>query len=93
MTVAPVKIAMSSSIALRRSPKPGALTAHTLTTPRILFTTNVAKASLSISSAITSNALPDLETPSNTGNNSRMFDIFLSTSMMYGLSKSVVIFS
>jgi hypothetical protein len=30
----PVRIAMSSSIALRRSPKPGALTAATLMPPR-----------------------------------------------------------
>ena len=35
---------MSSSIALRRSPKPGALTAHTFNVPRSLFTTRVANA-------------------------------------------------
>ena len=34
---------MSSSIALRRSPKPGALTAATLRPPRSLLTTRVAK--------------------------------------------------
>ena len=34
MTCPPVRIAMSCSIALRRSPKPGALTARTLRTPR-----------------------------------------------------------
>jgi len=33
---------MSSSMALRRSPKPGALTAHTLRTPRRRLTINVA---------------------------------------------------
>ena len=33
------------SSALRRSPKPGALMATTLTTPRSLFTTKVARAS------------------------------------------------
>src|SRR3954471_22629377 len=35
----PVRIAMSWSMALRRSPKPGALTATDLKVPRILFTT------------------------------------------------------
>ena len=39
MTLPPVRIAMSSSIALRRSPKPGALTAATLSVPRSLLTT------------------------------------------------------
>ena len=34
---------MSSSIALRRSPKPGALTAATFRPPRSLLTTSVAK--------------------------------------------------
>ena len=38
-------IAMSSSIALRRSPKPGAFTAAQRSVPRILFTTSVASAS------------------------------------------------
>ena len=45
MTGAPVRIAMSWSIALRRSPKPGALTATDVNVPRILFTTSVASAS------------------------------------------------
>jgi hypothetical protein len=35
---------MSSSIALRRSPNPGALTADTLSEPRSLLTTSVASA-------------------------------------------------
>ena len=47
-----VRIAMSSSIALRRSPKPGALTAATFRPPRSLLTTRVARASPSISSAM-----------------------------------------
>ena len=34
ITVPPVRIAMSSSIALRRSPKPGAFTAATFRPPR-----------------------------------------------------------
>ena len=37
----PVSFAMSSSMALRRSPKPGALTAATCSVPRSLFTTRV----------------------------------------------------
>ena len=43
---------MSSSIALRRSPKPGAFTAATFNPPRSLLTTSVAKASPSTFSAI-----------------------------------------
>jgi hypothetical protein len=49
---------MSSSIALRRSPKPGALTAATLRPPRSLLTTRVASASPSISSAMMSSGRP-----------------------------------
>src|SRR4029450_4430892 len=51
MSWPPVRIAMSSSMALRRSPKPGALTAATLSPPRSLLTTRVARASPSTSSA------------------------------------------
>ena len=51
MNVPPVRMAMSSSIALRRSPKPGALTAQALIVPRSLLTTSVASASPSRSSA------------------------------------------
>ena len=58
ITSPPVKIAISSSIALRRSPNPGALTATALNVPRNLFTTNVASASPSTSSAIINNGLP-----------------------------------
>jgi hypothetical protein len=50
--VPPVRMAMSCSMALRRSPKPGALTAQTLRVPRSLFTTSVARASPSTSSAM-----------------------------------------
>ena len=49
---------MSCSIALRRSPKPGALTATTLKVPRILLTTSVESASPSTSSAMMSSGLP-----------------------------------
>ena len=51
---------MSSSIALRRSPKPGALTAATLRPPRSLLTTSVASASPSMSSAMMSSGLAGL---------------------------------
>ena len=51
---------MSSSIALRRSPKPGALTAATFRPPRSLLTTSVASASPSMSSATISSGLPRL---------------------------------
>ena len=56
----PVRIAMSSSIALRRSPKPGALTAATFSVPRSLLTTSVASASPSTSSATIEQRLPAL---------------------------------
>jgi hypothetical protein len=52
MNLPPVRTAMSSSMALRRSPKPGALTATLLMMPRILLTTRVASASPSTSSAM-----------------------------------------
>ena len=58
---------MSCSIALRRSPKPGALTATELNVPRILLTTSVASASPSMSSAMMSSGLPDCITFSSTG--------------------------
>ena len=49
-------------MALRRSPKPGALTAATLTMPRMLFTTRVANASPSMSSAIINKGRPAFAT-------------------------------
>ena len=58
ITVPPVKIAISSSIAFLLSPNPGALTAAIFNAPLSLLTTKVAKASPSTSSAITSNGLP-----------------------------------
>ncbi len=88
ITVPPVRIAISSSIALRRSPKPGALTAQVFRMPRIELTTSVAKASPSTSSAIISKGLPDFATPSRTGNRSRMLEIFLSYNRMYGSSRT-----
>ena len=44
MTWPPVSVAISCSMALRRSPKPGALTAATFRPPRSLLTTSVASA-------------------------------------------------
>ena len=58
---------MSSSMALRRSPKPGALTAATFKPPRSLLTTSVASASPSTSSAMMSSGLPVCTTASSTG--------------------------
>ena len=78
ITVPPVRIAISSSIAFLLSPKPGALTATALIVPRILFTTNVARASPSSSSAIIKSGLLAFATCSKTGNKSLMLDIFLS---------------
>ena len=69
---------MSSSIAFRRSPKPGALTAQQANVPRILFTTSVASASPSTSSAITSSGLPERATCSSSGSRSFIAEIFFS---------------
>ena len=58
---------MSSSMALRRSPKPGALTAATFRPPRSLLTTSVASASPSTSSETMSSGLPVCTTASSSG--------------------------
>jgi len=63
----PVSTAMSSSIALRRSPKPGAFTAQAFSTPRSEFTTSAASASPSTSSATTSSGRLALATCSSSG--------------------------
>ena len=65
---------MSCSCALRRSPKPGALTATDLKMPRILLTTSVARASPSTSSAMMSSCLPVWMTLSTIGRRSLMFE-------------------
>ena len=78
ITVPPVKTAISSSIAFLLSPKPGALTAAIFKEPLSLFTTRVAKASPSTSSAITSNGFPLCATGSNIGKRSFIAEIFLS---------------
>ena len=90
MTLPPVRTAMSCNRALRRSPKPGALTAATLTMPRIVLTTSVASASPSTSSATKSNWRPALATASSSGNNSRTLEIFLSTNRINGFASSAL---
>ena len=78
ITQPPVSTAISSSIALRRSPKPGALTAHTLRPARRRFTTSVVNASESTSSAITRRPRPVSATDCRIGRNSLRLEIFLS---------------
>ena len=53
-----VRIAISSSIAFRRLPTPGAFTAADCNVPRNLFRTSIASASPSISSAMTTVSVP-----------------------------------
>ena len=93
ITVPPVRIAISSSIAFLLSPNPGALHAAALTIPLRLFTTRVASASPSISSAIIRRGFPALATDSSNGNKSLIFEIFLSNNKISGLSSSTVILS
>ena len=78
ITWPPVRIAISSSIALRRSPKPGALTAATLRPPRSLLTTSVASASPSISSATINSGRELCTTASRTGSIAWRPDSFFS---------------
>ena len=86
MTWPPVRMAMSRSISLRRSPKPGALTASTLSVPRSLLTTSVASASPSTSSAMITSGLPVLERPSPApAGCPAIAEIFLSVIRMNGL--------
>ena len=67
---------MSCSMALRRSPKPGALTATERNVPRILFTTSVDRASPSTSSEMMTSGLPDCMTFSRIGSRSLTAEIF-----------------
>ncbi|CFE41276.1 Uncharacterised protein [Mycobacterium tuberculosis] len=75
-------MAISCSIALRRSPKPGALTATDLKVPRILLTTRVDSASPSTSSAMISSGLPAPMTFSSSGSRSLTVDTLELTSRM-----------
>ena len=88
ITWAPVSTAMSWSMALRRSPKPGALTATEVNVPRILLTTSVARASPSTSSATISSGLPACMTFSSTGTRSCTALIFWLTKMISGSSRT-----
>src|SRR5664280_1434667 len=91
MTWPPVRIAMSASIALRRSPNPGALTATDLKVPLILLTSRPARASPSTSSAITSSGFPLWTTFSSTGSRSRSEETLEFTMRMYGSSRTASI--
>lgn len=71
---------MSSRYWLLRSPNPGAFRAATFKDPRSLFTTRVAKASCSISSAMISRGYPPRMASSRIPIMSRAVVIFLSTS-------------
>ena len=80
----PVTTAMSSRMRLRRSPKPGAFTATTFSVPRSLFSSSVASASPSTSSAMTSSGRLDFMTSSSSGSMSWMLLTFWSVSRMNG---------
>mmetsp|Transcript_26067 Transcript_26067/g.66112 ORF Transcript_26067/g.66112 Transcript_26067/m.66112 type:complete len:433 (+) Transcript_26067:118-1416(+) len=88
MTVPPVRTAMSCRVALRLSPKPGALMAATLTPPRSLFTTSVASASPSTSSAMITSGFCTLTTCSRRGRSDCSVETFFSTRRMNGFSNS-----
>ena len=91
--VPPVRIAISSNIALRRSPKAGGFTATTFRVPLNLFNTRVLRTSPSISSAIIRRGLPPFIHSSNIGRISCIFFIFLSVINIYGFSITAIIFS
>ena len=84
---------MSSSMALRRSPKPGALTAATLSPPRSLLTTRVASASPSTSSATINSGLPAWTIASSTGSIACSPESFFSCRSTKASSSSATIFS
>ena len=82
---------MSSSMRLRRSPNPGALTATPVKVPRSLLTTSVASDSPSTSSAMITSGLPHCITCSSTGSRSRTEPIFWLAMRMYGSSSTASI--
>src|SRR2546430_1330894 len=67
MTVPPVRVAMSCSMALRRAPKPRAVAPAALGHPRMLLATTVARASPPPASATTTTGRPALGTASRRG--------------------------
>ncbi len=79
---------MSCSIALRRSPKPGAFTATTLMVLRIELTTSVDSAWPSTSSAMISSGLASCSTFSRSGSSSSIAEIFWVVIRMYGFSRT-----
>mmetsp|Transcript_32593 Transcript_32593/g.85917 ORF Transcript_32593/g.85917 Transcript_32593/m.85917 type:complete len:238 (-) Transcript_32593:3127-3840(-) len=81
-TCAPVSTAMSCRVALRLSPKPGALTAQTLMPARSLLTTRVARASDSTSSAMMRSGRCTLTTCSRSGTSDCRVETFFSTRRM-----------
>mmetsp|Transcript_26962 Transcript_26962/g.55201 ORF Transcript_26962/g.55201 Transcript_26962/m.55201 type:complete len:233 (+) Transcript_26962:570-1268(+) len=89
-TVPPVRMARSCMVALRLSPKPGALTAQILMPARSLLTTRVARASDSTSSAMMRREDWDLMTDSRRGTSCWRLDTFFSTRRMRGFSNSHV---
>ena len=78
---------------MRRSPNPGALIANALNVPRSLFTTNVARASPSTSSAMITNSFPCCTTFSSTGKISAIAEILRSVIKMYGSLNTAYIIS
>ncbi len=88
ITSPPVRIAMSASMALRRSPNPGAFTATTGSRPLILFTTRVDRASPSTSSATTSSGFFDWATASSTGRKSAIEEILDPSSSTWASSRT-----
>ena len=93
MMVAPVTMAISFNISLRRSPNPGALTAQTFSPPRRRFSTSVANASDSTSSAIINSGRPDCAIGSKIGNSACNPVIFFSETKICAPSNSASIFS
>ena len=73
---------MSCSMALRRSPNPGAFTATDLNVPRILLTTSVDRASPSTSSPMITSGLPVCMIFSRIGSRSFTAPIFELASRM-----------
>src|SRR5215467_3943414 len=88
MTSPPVRMAMSWSWALRRSPKAGALTAATLSVLRIAFTASVARASPSTSSATISSGLLADSTFSSSGSSSASAASFCVVTRTYASSST-----
>ena len=84
-TWAPVRIARSCRIALRRSPNAGALTATEENVPRMRFTTRVDSASPSTSSATMNSGLPAWTTFSSSGSRSETVEILFCTMQDVGV--------